>query len=906
MTTPQKNAQAAKPARQTMNTRQHDTPGPPAHADRADVLDRRAFLRISALALLVLASLSFASRLCGQATPASAAAAAPAARLTILGDNTEARSGVKAVWGFACLVEARGHTVLFDTGADPTVLKDNLAAMKVDPAKIEAVVISHFHPDHTWGAPGLGKLAGVRVFTPRGSEDFGKLRSAGLKEDVARNIADLLANQTAKLTSAGLELVAVSQATPLFDGIAVSEPLPFGEIPTDTPGKGFTYAFWEQCLTVDTPDGLVVIVGCSHPGIVAMLEQVKRQTGRPLYLVIGGFHLLEEREDAVRQIATAMQAMGVAHVSPTHCTGEAAVPVFRDVFGDRCVTAGVGAVIDLPIATTATSSAQQPNQPAASPVVRGKSAGPLIPGGDPTVQIRPEAIRAHLEFLADDLLEGRGTGSRGHKLAVNYIRAQCEAAGLHGAGDGGGYFQKVLLVRTAVDDKETTLELKGSDGTRSLVYGTDFVILDTHRDTEGGGSGELVFAGDGVTAPEQGYDDYAGLNVKGKIAVMLAFEAPASFAPAVRAYYSDGDVKRANAVAHGAVGVLYISSPTQEKRLPWQFLLRELRIGFNSKRWLGPDGRPGGLDDSLKVCGGFSRSGAEALFAGEKCGLDEVFAATEKGTPPRFALSKSATIRFRSRHEKLESDNVVAVLEGSDPVLKNEYVLYSTHVDHLGIGDTIDGDSIYNGAMDNAGGCAVLLEVARSFDALRERPRRSVVFLFVTGEEAGLLGSDYFACHPTIPLGQIVANINFDGGTSLTPVSDVIAWGAEHSSLQAAVQHAADQTPFTVSPDPFPEEGFFVRSDQFSFVKKGIPAIFVDVGVKSTQPGVDGLAILKQWLVTVYHSPKDDLAQPIQYETSARFAQFVFRLGYAISMDSERPQWNDNDFFGRKFGSVRR
>ena len=551
--------------------------------------------------------------------------------------------------------------------------------------------------------------------------------------------------------------------------------------------------------------------------------------------------------------------------------------------------------------------AQQSNQLTASSVAQGEPAALTVSGGDSAPRIRSEAIRAHLEFLADDLLEGRGTGSRGHKLAMNYIRAQCEASGLRGGADGGGYFQKVPLVRSAVDEKETTFELKARDGTRSLVYGTDFLILDAHRDTEGGASGELAFVGYGVTAPEQGYDDYAGLDVKGKIVAMLAFlEAPPSFPSAVRAYYAAPDVKCANAAAHNAVGVLYVRSPAREAQYPWPFLLRELRIGAGSLRWLNADGRPGGLDDTLKIFGMLNRSGAEALFAEEKCGLDEVFAAAEKGTPPRFALSKSASIRFRSRHEKVESDNVVAVLEGSDPVLKNEYVVYSTHADHLGIGDAVDGDSIYNGAMDNAGGCAVLLEVARSFGALRERPRRSVIFLFVTGEEAGLLGSDYFACHPTIPLGQIVANINFDGGTSLTPLSDVIAWGAEHSSLQAAVQQAASQTGFAVSPDPFPEEAFFVRSDQFSFVKKGIPSILVDVGVKSTQPGVDGLALLKQWLVTVYHSPKDDLTQPIQYETSARFARFVFRLSHAIAMDPQRPHWNENDFFGGKFGAGRR
>ena len=257
------------------------------------------------------------------------------------------------MWGFACLVEAHGHRVLFDTGADPNVLKDNLAAMKVDPAKIEAVVISHWHPDHTRGAPGLGKLTGVRVFTPRDFEDFARLRSAGLKEDVARKIADWQDKEIAALQSTGMTLVPVSQTTPLFDGIAVSEPLALeAKMPTDKPGQEFTYKFWEQCLTVDTPDGLVVIVGCSHPGIILMLEQVKRQTGRPLYLVIGGLHLLDQPEAEARQIAKAMQAMGVAYVSATHCTGKTAQSVFREVFGDRYVRVGAGTVIDLPFTAT--------------------------------------------------------------------------------------------------------------------------------------------------------------------------------------------------------------------------------------------------------------------------------------------------------------------------------------------------------------------------------------------------------------------------------------------------------------------------------------------------------------------------------------------------------------------------
>jgi len=247
----------------------------------------------------------------------------PAVRLTILGDNSAARRDMKAVWGFSCLVEARGHTILFDTGGDPAALKENLAVLKINPSAIEAVVISHVHRDHTRGAPGLGTLPGVRAYTPHTFAE-------GIKE-------------TAALRTAGLQLVPVKTTTQLFDGITISEPLSFEK----ADGLDDT---WEQCLSVDTPEGLVVIVGCSHPGILPMLEQVKQQTGRPLYFVIGGFHLMGHRPSDVRRVATAMQALGVAHVSATHCTGSLAAHVFHTVFGDGYVDTGVGSVVSVPFA----------------------------------------------------------------------------------------------------------------------------------------------------------------------------------------------------------------------------------------------------------------------------------------------------------------------------------------------------------------------------------------------------------------------------------------------------------------------------------------------------------------------------------------------------------------------------
>lgn len=270
------------------------------------------------------ASLALAASLRAQPTPPPAATI-PTTQLTIVGDNCVARPDVKAVWGFACLVKAGGHTILFDTGAEPTVLGDNLAALRIDPAGIEAVVISHYHGDHTFGAPGLGRRHGLRAYVPESPTHHPE--------------------EAAALGSAGLEPETVSGPTTLFEGITITQPLPFTE--SDTPELAA-----EQCLTLDTPEGLVVIVGCSHPGIVAQLEAVKQQSDRPLHFVIGGLHLFDRPEAEVRRIATAMRSLGVQNVAATHCTGEAAAAVFRAVFGGHYISAGVGAVIELPLPTT--------------------------------------------------------------------------------------------------------------------------------------------------------------------------------------------------------------------------------------------------------------------------------------------------------------------------------------------------------------------------------------------------------------------------------------------------------------------------------------------------------------------------------------------------------------------------
>jgi hypothetical protein len=517
--------------------------------------------------------------------------------------------------------------------------------------------------------------------------------------------------------------------------------------------------------------------------------------------------------------------------------------------------------------------------------------------------ISPEALKAHLEFLADDALEGRRTGTRGHDLAVRYMAAQFAAAGLKGGMPDGAYYQKVPLRRTEVIPEATSMVLSGSGKTIGLKYGTDILLLDTHQSDRGAVSGQAVFAGYGVSAPELNYDDYAGLDVKGKIVAVLTNEAPPKFPSPVRGYYMSDEVKKRTAADHGAAGIVGVRTPETETRFPWVFFQREVEIGYNSMRWLAAGGQVHGLDARPGPWPVLSRAAAEAFFEGEERSLAEVFAGATKGEPPRFAMQKTVTVRYRSRHSSLESANVVAVLEGTDPAWKGEYVVFSAHIDHLGIGPAVDGDSIYNGALDNASGCAALLEMARAFAQRPRRPRRSLLFLATTGEEQGLLGADYFANNPPVPIEKVAANINIDEPMPYVPsLRDVVVHGSAHSSLGKTAVQAAAESGFEVSPDPYPEEGMFVRTDHYPFVKQGVPALYLTMGYKSGAPGVDALEVQKKWLVTYYHSPKDDASQKFDYATGAKFARFAGLAGYQAAMEAERPKWNEGDFFGKRFG----
>jgi hypothetical protein len=515
-------------------------------------------------------------------------------------------------------------------------------------------------------------------------------------------------------------------------------------------------------------------------------------------------------------------------------------------------------------------------------------------------RIRPEGIRAHMNYLADDLLEGRGTGTRGYMLAAKYVAAQFEEMGLKPAGDNGTYFQNVRFRRIETVADKCSLSLTRGGKEQPLVWEKDFVNSGDALRTDTSVSAPVVFVGRGITAPEYQYDDFAGIDVKGKIVAEL-IDGPTTFPSAPRAYYSDAYVRSRMAAEHGAVGILYIWAGDYADRTPFERLVRFFREP--NMRWLDAKGMPNETVPEIRGYAMLNAATASTLFDGTSKSLKQVLEDAAANKPEAFPLPVSASIRLGGRFAEVESPNIVAVLPGSDPQLKNEYVVYSAHADHLGIGEPIYADTIYNGAVDNASGTAAVLEIARAFSSMPTPPRRSVLFLIVTGEEEGLLGSDAYAHSPTVPIKQVAANLNMDGVSLFYDFRDLVALGGEHSSLNDEVEDVARHMGLEVSPDPMPEEGFFIRSDQYSFVKQGVPAVNISEGFKTVDPNLNGRDIALKWEGTIYHTPQDDMKQPLNFQAAAKCTRVNLAVGYEVAQEDGRPHWNANDFFLGRFGS---
>jgi Zn-dependent M28 family amino/carboxypeptidase len=297
-----------------------------------------------------------------------------------------------------------------------------------------------------------------------------------------------------------------------------------------------------------------------------------------------------------------------------------------------------------------------------------------------------------------------------------------------------------------------------------------------------------------------------------------------------------------------------------------------------------------------------NHSGVQALFAGASRTPEQVFTAAAGGTPQAFDLATRVSMVTRTTHREVQSANVVARLEGSDPDLRDEHVVYVAHVDHVGRGAPMNGDDIFNGAHDNASGSAIVLEIARAFTTLPTPPRRSILFLFATAEEWGLLGSDYFARNPTVPREGLVANFSLDMPFLYHPLLDVVPYGAQHSTLSAPVTRAAEHLGIALATDPIPEQVLFIRSDHYSFVRQGIPSLFIKSGFLTGDPSLDGSAINAGYRRDVYHKPNDDMTQPFDWNAGASHARLNFLTGYLVAQETERPSWNPGDFFGGLFG----
>ena len=521
---------------------------------------------------------------------------------------------------------------------------------------------------------------------------------------------------------------------------------------------------------------------------------------------------------------------------------------------------------------------------------------PLTPG-QAADSLSLDTYLAHQEALSTDAMQGRRPGTAGYDSAAAYVIREAAALGLEPGGAGGAWRQPILFRRSSLDPEGASFRVDG----QPLELGIDVAIAPRATATEVDLRAPLAFAGFGISAPWLGYDDLEGLDVAGKLVVVVA-GAPESFGSLERTVLSSSASRDAELLARGAAGVVTVQVDGGElpptSRVRTRYVLPD-----------GSEGRDGGdrvaagtggeeLQASLSV----SARVASDWMAGVGRSWEEVLASIRSGTPASFDLEAEGHLQARFRHEPFESPNVAALLTGADPELRDEHLVLTAHLDHLGVGDPIDGDSIYNGTLDNASGSSALLTLASVLTGM-EAPRRSILFLWVTAEESGLLGSEYFARSPTVE-GRVVANQNVDGVMGMiTATSDMLAFGYEHSNLSEAVDFAVARTGTPIAPDPTPDQNLFIRSDQYAFVRQGIPAIWVQSARSAVDPARNAQAELDAWIAERYHRPTDDLAQPMDLEGVMNELRTVFFVTHYIANEMREIRWDEESFLYQRFGA---
>lgn len=505
----------------------------------------------------------------------------------------------------------------------------------------------------------------------------------------------------------------------------------------------------------------------------------------------------------------------------------------------------------------------------------------------------PERFKGHMMLLADDLLAGRDTGSIGHDFASLYIASELQKMGVAPAGDNGSYYQVVPFKQSTIDMQSPSMVVSNGKESIEFEFMQNMLMSADINSESSSVTGELVFAGFGLDAPYLNYTDYNGIDLTGKIAVILS-DRPHTFPSEEGSHFRR--LIAESLVKHGAIGTIVVSTPTSEKVSPFE--KRKLYVKTPSTRWLTKDGEVHNGYPELKGGATLSIDAGKSLFAMAGMDLEAIFTQIENNEAlTSMPMGLTATLDKKSELSETTSPNVIGVIEGSDPVLKNEYIILSAHSDHIGISkNSVLKDKINNGAMDNASGVSTLLEIAHEFHHAKEKPKRSVIFAFVTGEEKGLLGSEYYAAYPTIPIENIVANVNLDMPILTYRTNEIIAFGATHSSLESTVSNTLLKNEMKLIEDPMPEQAIFVRSDQYSFVKQGVPAVFL---VPSLATEVkDALAVSPQtFLAKHYHMPSDDLNLPIDYEWAAQFVEINYAIARDLANTPERPSWNSDSFF---------
>ncbi len=495
----------------------------------------------------------------------------------------------------------------------------------------------------------------------------------------------------------------------------------------------------------------------------------------------------------------------------------------------------------------------------------------------------------HVKVIADDNMEGRETGSLGLRKAEAYAVEQLKSAGLEPAGTD-GFYQNIKFVQRQIDEQNSYAFISLNGQANPVALGDDGYFSTRVEGSDEEINATLVFAGNGLQVPESGVDELAGLDLKGKVVVYLA-GSPSTVPGSLAAHYGGLGPRWKSYASRGAVGIITIPNPASMD-IPWT------RMSLN-RAHPSMDLADQEFNEvaGLKIGLLFNPASAEALFASSGHSFAEI-AALGKERKPLPHCNLAVTLKARAQIKKipLESANLVAKLAATDPTLKNEYVVLSAHVDHVGIGEAVNGDKIYNGAMDDGSGTAAVLDIAYSLKQHPEKLKRSILFVLVTAEEKGLLGSKYFAAHPTVDGKSIVGDINIDMFLPIVPMKVLRVQGINDSTLGDRAAAIAQSFGVKAVADPEPLRNLFVRSDQYNFIRHGIPSLIMDVFYEPDSPESK---IFKEWLTVRYHAPSDDINQPVDLHSAALYEEIVRRLLVDTANASERPQWKPNSFFRR-------